>query len=330
MSDHVLKKIIDHNDEVYNIYDANAVHTGDVVSTYSASGTNPVNGTAIAAALDTLDVSSVGGDGKYISAISEENGKISATATSMDTAPTANSTKAVTSGGIKTALDAKADSAITSEVTIANGDKIIIADASDSSKIKRASVAFDGSTTGQFLNKKGTFTKILEADLDWGGSFRTTLSPTEASIFPQNLLANPLPEAIKFEKSDDGGLTWTEVTLTDDQKRGVCNLTGGTGLQVGNTTRDPEIVPLQRGRLTIGALPLSATAYDGTWCYGNVQRMLVLRSGSGTGPHCVVETQTGPNFIAHNDVWTNRGAQILPLRPGSHQAKGMRRGPPMM
>ena len=107
MSDHVLKKIIDHNDEVYNIYDANAIHTGDVVSTYSASGTNPVNGTAIAAALDTLDVSSVGGAGKYISAISETNGKISATATSMDTTPTANSTNAVTSGGIKTELDKK-------------------------------------------------------------------------------------------------------------------------------------------------------------------------------------------------------------------------------
>ena len=59
----------------------------------------------ITAAIQALDVSSVGGDGKYISAISETDGKISATATTMDTTPTANSTKAVTSGGIKTALN---------------------------------------------------------------------------------------------------------------------------------------------------------------------------------------------------------------------------------
>ena len=63
----------------------------------------------ITTAIQALDVSSVGGDGKYISAISETDGKISATATTMDTTPTANSTKAVTSGGIKTALDGKAD-----------------------------------------------------------------------------------------------------------------------------------------------------------------------------------------------------------------------------
>lgn len=59
-------------------------------------------------AINALDVSSVGGDGKYISAISEDNGKIAATATTMDTTPTASSTKAVTSGGIKSALDLKA------------------------------------------------------------------------------------------------------------------------------------------------------------------------------------------------------------------------------
>ena len=83
--------------------------TSDVTSTYSSTGTSPVNGTAVAAAIGGLDVSSVGGDGKYISAISETDGKISATATTMDTTPTASSTKAVTSGGIKTSLDGKVD-----------------------------------------------------------------------------------------------------------------------------------------------------------------------------------------------------------------------------
>ena len=81
------------------------VHDGDVTSTYSSTGTAPVNGKAVAAAIGGLDVSSVGGDGKYISAISETDGKISAVATTMDTTPTAGSTNPVTSGGIKTALE---------------------------------------------------------------------------------------------------------------------------------------------------------------------------------------------------------------------------------
>lgn len=77
----------------------------------------------ITTAIQALDVSSVGGDGKYISAISETDGKISATATTMDTTPTANSTKAVTSGGIKTALDGKSSTSHT-HGNITNDGKI--------------------------------------------------------------------------------------------------------------------------------------------------------------------------------------------------------------
>lgn len=80
-----------------------------VDDTYSSTGTNPVSGKAIAAAIETLNVTEVGGDGKYIKKIKEDNGKITATVETMDTTPTASSTKAVTSGGIKTALDGKAD-----------------------------------------------------------------------------------------------------------------------------------------------------------------------------------------------------------------------------
>lgn len=73
----------------------------------------------ITAAIQALDVPSVGGDGKYISAISETDGKISATATTMDTTPTADSKKAVTSGGIKAALDGKSSTTHTHTTAIA-------------------------------------------------------------------------------------------------------------------------------------------------------------------------------------------------------------------
>ena len=61
---------------------------------------------AVRDAINALDVAEVGGSGKYIKAISEVNGKVAATEETMDTTPTANSQKAITSGGVKAAIDA--------------------------------------------------------------------------------------------------------------------------------------------------------------------------------------------------------------------------------
>lgn len=45
----------------------------------------------------------------------------------------------------------------TNDVAIANGDKLVVTDSSDSSKIARASIAFDGSTATKCLTQKGTW-----------------------------------------------------------------------------------------------------------------------------------------------------------------------------
>lgn len=50
----------------------------------------------------SLDYPAVGGSGKYISSISETDGIISATETTLDTVPTENSTNAITSGAVYT------------------------------------------------------------------------------------------------------------------------------------------------------------------------------------------------------------------------------------
>ena len=55
--------------------------------------------------LQALDLAEIGGPGEYISVIKQENGQVYATATTMDTEPTANSTNAVTSGGVRSAID---------------------------------------------------------------------------------------------------------------------------------------------------------------------------------------------------------------------------------
>lgn len=139
MAEHELNKIVDDEGEVFNLRDSTKQPTADRVTawgstpsdtkypseklvkdsldgkqatlafdgTYNASTNKAATVSTVTNAISGLDVSSVGGNGKYISAISETDGKISATATTMDTTPTASSTKAVTSGGIKTALDGK-------------------------------------------------------------------------------------------------------------------------------------------------------------------------------------------------------------------------------
>lgn len=49
--------------------------------------------------------------------------------------------------------------AITSDTTVASGDKLIIADSSDSSKLKRSGIAF-GTSTSTFLRNDGTWQEV--------------------------------------------------------------------------------------------------------------------------------------------------------------------------
>lgn len=55
-------------------------------------------------AINSLDVSSVGGSGKYISAISETDGKISATASDITSSVSSGNSQPVTSGGVADAI----------------------------------------------------------------------------------------------------------------------------------------------------------------------------------------------------------------------------------
>ena len=67
----------------------------------------------------------------------------------------------------------------TTDISIANGDKLIVTDASDSGKIARANIAFDGSSTDKALSKAGTFVSlpsitISDTDLTDGSSVLAT------------------------------------------------------------------------------------------------------------------------------------------------------------
>ena len=122
----------------------------------------------------------------------------SLSAVPMDSTPTASSTNLMTSGAIKTALDGKAASSHThgniqnggtlqtTDVAIANGDKLVITDASDSNKVARSSTAFDGSTITKALTQKGTFESVVLADdampLSAADGVKITYSGSTATI----------------------------------------------------------------------------------------------------------------------------------------------------
>lgn len=101
-------------------------------SSFTASQWATINSgltsTSVSDAINALDVNQAGGAGKYIQAISEADGKISATEQTMDTAPTQNSTNACTSGGIYTALQnvtVPVDTAMSDSSTNAVQNKVI-------------------------------------------------------------------------------------------------------------------------------------------------------------------------------------------------------------
>lgn len=52
---------------------------------------------------------------------------------------------------------------ITSDTSVANGDKLVITDNSDNSKVKRSGISFDGSTTTKALTPKGTWETFLQS-----------------------------------------------------------------------------------------------------------------------------------------------------------------------
>lgn len=89
----------------------------------------------------------------------------------------------------------------TTDVDIANGDKLVVTDSSNSAKIARTSVAFDGTTTTQALSKKGTF----ETFSKFSGSY-TDLT-NQPQINGNTLTGN--------KTTSDLGINATNVMMSD-------------------------------------------------------------------------------------------------------------------
>ena len=109
-----------------------------------------------------------------------------------------------------------------SDITIANGDKLVVTDSSDSNKVARTSVSFDGSTTNQCLTKKGTWASFTNnagtvTQVKVGS---TAYNPTSGIVsLPATLTGNERIQ--RFE------LTQNQVGLVRlQQNYGACILLG--------------------------------------------------------------------------------------------------------
>ena len=76
----------------------------------------------------------------------------------------------------------------TTDITIANNDKLVVTDASNLNTIARTSITFDGSTTTQALSKKGTWETFYQKasigipESDLASGIQTSLGKADSSI----------------------------------------------------------------------------------------------------------------------------------------------------
>ena len=133
--------------------------------TYNASTNKAATVSTVTNAIGALDGAITGsaGTGKTLSAFSQTDGKVTATFSDISITksqvsdfPSSMTPSSHTHGNIQNGGTLQ-----TNDITIANGDKLIVTDSSDSSKVARTSIAFDGSTTSQALSKKGTWVTYL-------------------------------------------------------------------------------------------------------------------------------------------------------------------------
>ena len=79
----------------------------------------------------------------------------------------------------------------TSDVSVANGDKLVITDSSDSAKVKRSSVSFDGSTDTKALTQKGTWETFSKTDTTYAAGVQSDIetgtSTTQSTWTPKIL-----------------------------------------------------------------------------------------------------------------------------------------------
>lgn len=200
----------------------------------------------------------------------------------------------------------------------------------DSSAVHTVDSAMSSTSTNPVQNKvvntaiaNNSTADRLYANQTWGGAFRTSLSPMDTYLFMQRNCFFGLPaDAVSVEYSNDGGATWEDYGLTNEQKVQFFSQYNSVNLYCGkakhvhagctdsifaNTPHDLDNsnVTLQRLRITLNC----CTKSGARWLYCNLRRvgLYISTQSASAGTHCVFEGRIGSNYSAGNDTWTNFG-----------------------
>lgn len=158
----------------------------------------------------------------------------------------------------------------TNDITITNGDKLVVTDSSDSSKVARASISFDGSTTTQALTKAGTWATFnnyshpagsapsktgvptANATPGFGGTFKvnqiTTDATSHVSAVTERTITIPNATATT---SADGLMSAADKTKLDGIAAGTASPLMDGKASVGNSlkyAREDHIHPSDTSR----------------------------------------------------------------------------------
>ena len=203
--------------------------------------------------VDSLDVPMSGGAGKYIKAIEETNGKISATEEAFDTTVTQNSTKGVSSGAVYTAIaDVSSGSASSLAAAIQALD---VAEAGGTNKYIKAI----SETDGKISATEGTVDTTVTASSDnliTSGAVNSALAASETALQGNiNIVSSKISSTAS---ASDKVPAMSEVTSAISAAIGteVTNRDTAISTAVGNeaTARDTAITN------AINALDVSDTA----------------------------------------------------------------------
>lgn len=200
------------------------------------------------------------------------------------------------------------DGSISAGNSIANGDKLVFCDYSNSNKIIKSTVSFDGSTTTKALTQKGTFETFLQT------------APVTSVNGNTGAVTINVPTKVSDLTNDSGyitGYTETDPVFSASAAAGISSsdITNWNG----KTSNTGTITSVKMNGSTVSS---SGEADLGTVITSHAKHKLTATNGTATstsGTITYVESLTGTNTATDGDltVTATRKTVTIPSAPGT-------------
>lgn len=212
----------------------------------------------------------------------------------------------------------------TTDITIASGDKLVVTDSSDSAKIARTSISFDGSTTTKCLTQKGTWETFGTSNLTIGTTASTAMAGnTNVNNVTQTPTTTNSSYELLFSNTATDNTEHTESTRKSNklifnpntpQLNIIYGIPGGrsdtTSIKGGSIELTSNMDP---GDMTVSH---SNITLDTTWDGTNTSLVTAVtdklsKSNGGTVSGDLTITGTNGLYLGTSDTSSNDSADII-------------------